>query len=86
MFRKNMLISNWNTDDSTAARAQGWDVYEVVDNGHYYLEIQRDDASNIFLTDTAARDFVKALATKQKTLHHRAYMAMFLSKTQRRSA
>ena len=75
-------MTEWTKQDSTAACAQGWDVFEIWDD-RLLLEIQKDDVSNIFLTDEAAREFVKerASATSHRDpLCHKAWALVFRSK------
>jgi hypothetical protein len=55
------MIQDWNAEQAKKARGQGWLLAEVWD-GRLLLEVLRDDASNIFTTDAAARAFVLARA------------------------
>ncbi|WP_155837288.1 hypothetical protein [Herminiimonas sp. CN] len=57
-------------------------MFEIWD-ARLTLEIQRDDASNIFLTDEAARAFVKERASAtsfRDALCHKAWSLVFRSK------
>lgn len=51
----------WTIEDSNAARDQGWDVYDIWDQGtqRLSLEIQRATKPGYFKTDEAARMHVK---------------------------
>lgn len=51
----------WTKQDSDAARNQGWDVFEIWDMAteRAYLEIQCTALPGHFITDEAARAFVK---------------------------
>lgn len=57
----NKQAMHWGEQDKAQAAAQGWGVFEVWDQRVLY-EILRDDNSNIFLTDAAARAYVAARA------------------------
>ncbi len=70
----------WTKQDSTAARAQGWDVFEIWD-GRVQYEIQKDDQSDIFKTDEAARAFVHTRNNSDRdALCHKAWSIVFKSK------
>lgn len=51
----------WTSQDSNAARDQGWDVYDIWDQDtqRMSLEIQRSTKPGYFETDEKARAFVK---------------------------
>lgn len=72
----------WTKEDSALALPQGWDVYEIWD-GRLTLEIQKDDKSNIFLSDDAAREYVKRRASASSfrcPVCYKAWTAVFKSK------
>lgn len=56
--------STWTTQDSEAALAQGWDVFDC----DVERQLQRHDESKIFPDDCAAAAFVKAQALKGDVL------------------
>lgn len=75
----------WTSQDSIAADAQGWGIFEtsrctateaeIVDGkpyGHRPYELQRDDEKAIPPTDKAAHEFVAAAALKDDALALRA--------------
>ena len=75
-------MNTWSSQDSTAARAQGWDVYEIWENGLQY-EVQKNDDSTTFSTDEAARSFVRTRAAdspQRDALCHKAWVIVFKSK------
>ncbi len=74
---------DWTNQDSTLAAAQGWNVYEALENNKFHPVIQRADNSTIFSTDEAAREFVKLRASASSNrcaLAHKAYALVFKSK------
>ena len=86
----------WSAEQSAAARKQGWDLYEVYDplpaafqtggkavrSNKIVWHLMRDDTSNIFLTDQAAREFVKKAGEKDpKSLAAYAVRLVFQSKS-----
>lgn len=76
-------MTKWTKQDSTAAAAQGWGVFEIWDTDRLQLEIQRDNDSGIFTTDEAAREFVKMKSHTDHSpdsLWARAVIAVFHSK------
>ena len=68
----------WTNQDSTLARAQGWDVFDIWDS-RLTFEIQKDDQSNTFLSDEAARAFVYA-NSQTNHLCRKAWTIVFKSK------
>lgn len=52
----------WTEKHSIEARKQGWDLFSI-DGNPSRLQIQKDDESGIFKTDSEAIDFVKGLST-----------------------
>jgi hypothetical protein len=73
------MNNEWTNQDSTAARSQGWDVFEIWD-GRLEYEIQKNDKSNIFLSDEAARLHVKTFSNIND-LCRKAWALAFRSKT-----
>ena len=51
-------MSEWTTEDSNRAIAQGWGVFSTGRNRPF--ELQRVDESEVFQSDQAAWDFVIA--------------------------
>lgn len=78
-------MSSWTKQDSTAARAQGWDVFEIWDGGtaRITLEVQRPFAVDTFADDEAARAYVRVRASdtpNKDALCHKAWALVFKSK------
>lgn len=69
----------WTSQDSTAARDQGWDVYDIWDQDtqRMSLEIQRATVPGYFKTDELARAFV---AVQDDPLCQKARILVFKSK------
>jgi hypothetical protein len=75
-------MTTWTDQDKDDARLQGWTVAEVWDR-RVQLEIFKDDVSNIFLNDEAARTFVREKANKtsgRDALCFKAWSLVFRSK------
>lgn len=85
-------LIQWSGDDSLAAAAQGWGIFEVsrdpstekeVVNGRVYghrpFELQRDDEHQVLADDAAAHAFVVAAAKAGDPLAQRAmaYLQVF---------
>lgn len=76
--------TTWTEQDKALAAPQGWNAYEIWDGRRVHLEIQKDDKSNIFLNDVAAREFVKERANRSAhrcPLCYKAWTLVFKSKT-----
>ena len=74
-----MSETEWTKQNSTSAREQGWNVFEIWDGRRLILEIQAADDKAILHADEAAREFVKA-HTSHDTLCHKAWSLVFNSK------
>ncbi len=75
-------MTDWSSQDSTAARAEGWDVFTIWEE-RVFSEIQKYDESTTFKSDEEARDFVRARAsssTSLDSLYARAWSIVFRSK------
>ena len=75
-------MTEWSKQDSTAARLQGWDVFDIWE-GRAFSEIQRYDSDTPFKSDEEARAFVSARATSSTdltNLYVRAWSIVFRSK------
>ena len=79
MFRKLMPDTEWTKQNSTSARQQGWNVFEIWDGRRLIYEIQAADDVPIMHADEAARAFVKA-RTDSDALCHKAWSLVFNSK------
>lgn len=73
------MIHNWSEEEAAAAQKQGWMLAEVWDGRRLSVEIARDGASNIFLTDAAARTWVATRGVGD-LLCRRANLLVFESK------
>lgn len=69
----------WTKEDAAEAAKLGWGLYEVWEGKLEWI-IQRDTASNIFLTDEAARLYVKDRANHNDALCTKAMRLMFHSR------
>jgi hypothetical protein len=69
----------WTKEDSAQSIAQGWNVFEIWD-GRVEFEIQKDDPSNIFISDEAARSYVRIRAAAGDALALKATQIVFRSK------
>lgn len=75
-------MPTWTKQDSAAARAQGWDVFDIWE-GRAFSEIQKYDESTTFKSDEDARAFVSARASASSDLTDlcvRAWSIVFRSK------
>ncbi len=78
-------MQNWTRQDSLAAQEQGWDAFEVWDSDMESLgyEIQRHDFKTTFVSDEAAREYVRERASRTSSrdaLCHKAWVIVFQSK------
>jgi hypothetical protein len=82
-------MDKWTPENRAAAVTQGWNVYDIWDERkeRFEQEVQRDEKSNIFLNDEAARMYVyqrahggDALATKAAGLVFRSKVGDFTNK------
>lgn len=70
----------WTAADSNAAKAQGWDVFEIWDQDttRLYLEIQHTDSKSA--DDEKVRQFVYTQAQLSNTVAIKALRAVYQSK------
>lgn len=59
----------WTKDDSAAAYAEGWDIFDSDERG---LEIERVDELGVFGSDQEAVEFVSVRADYGSPLHVKA--------------
>lgn len=69
---------NWTKEDAAAAQAQGWDLVEYWENGHFGWVIQRHGEQ--MLSDESARLYVAHRAkTTKDALCQKAVTVVFRS-------
>lgn len=76
------MAGEWSNEDVVAARAEGWNLYEIWDGrlGRLELMIQAEGLSSRFQTDDDARRYVAAQVQAGDKMAERAMRLSFLSR------
>lgn len=69
----------WRPEDSAAASAEGWDLFEAERDGEMLYEIERDDDMAVFPHDDAAWSHVHGMAAAGGSLHLRALVILAMT-------
>ncbi|KVV40959.1 hypothetical protein WT27_13635 [Burkholderia territorii] len=72
---KNLPDYEWTTEDSAAAKAQGWDIFESSGDT-FELRLQRRDDDAVFANDEAAARHVQMMADLGHAIATRAIRAL----------